>query len=224
MAEKKLATVTSLPIAPARQSLPAMPNRLAELKQSEQWKQMTRQEQRGHEAFEHRATAVLSAIQSADEKFDVERQEEIAAVLDSARAWDAFLQDVSGEITAEEREAFITTKSNDLAALLTTHQAARDALTRLTDERLHDILIRPEHEWVKPTAGDVLEDLLTFGEAELARRGLPPLSFSESLLNVFSFGMVAEKKVRDAERARLTPSAPTDVLEEGVIDADFTTH
>jgi hypothetical protein len=58
----------------------------------------------------------------------------------------------------------------------------------------------------------------------LKRRAYPPLSFWQSGGNALTFGMVADKQLRDFERARLAPQAPSPAPDEDeeVIDVDFT--
>ena len=84
-------------------------------------------------------------------------------------------------ISEEEKQALIIAKSNELAALLTSHQDG--SMPRMSFGSANGGGTKPpagEHEWVKPTREDYIEDLLSFGKP--SSRGYPPLSFRRCCL------------------------------------------
>jgi hypothetical protein len=89
-------------------------------------------------------------------------------------------------------------------------QADQIAHVRETAALLHEIigeerakvLARDDDEWRRRTLGDELASLLTFGESDLDFYGLPPLSAEQSVLNVLTLGLVADKHKRDHLRRR----------------------
>ncbi len=197
-------------------------NRLAAFKESAEWKQLPRPAQRGYEQRANQLTALIHAGQEHDGAVGASRERHHATLAAWMSDWQRRLAELGESITDEQREALELAKSNELASLLSARQTELDCLKHLHEEHVLDVMTRPAHEWVKRTLGDEIEDVITFGEAELERRGLPPLSFWESVINSFTFGMVADKRVRDAERARLMPPQVGDGFEgEGVVDADF---
>lgn len=224
MVTSKQRRVVALPSAQTGR-LKTPRNRLATLKQSDQWEQLPRTVQRTYEANENQLSALVQTMQRHRDDVAETRTESLDGILASMREWQAFIDDLDGAVSEEERQALVIAKSNELAAMLTSHQTGLDALSELLDAQLQQIMARPEHEWVKRAGEDALEDFLTFGEAELARRGYPPLSFGESVGNALTFGMVADKRLRDYERARMRPQMSVldaDDDAEDIIDVDFT--
>lgn len=225
MVTKKQPSVVALPSAPPRR-LTKPANRLAALQQSEQWQQLPRAVQRSYEASENQGAALLRAMEQHGEAVEQTRARSLDGIVASSREWQGFIDDLGDSVSDEERQALIIAKSNELAALLTSHQTGLDTLNELLEAQLHEAMSRPAHEWTKRTLEDELEDLLTLGEAELERRGYPPLTFWEAVANTFTFGAVADKRLREYERARLLPRMQMPIEDadgdEEVIDVDFT--
>jgi hypothetical protein len=223
MVAPKPSRIVALPSTPSRR-LSKPSNRLATLKQSGQWQQLPRSVQRHYEASENRMGALVHVMVRHEEAVTDTRAQSLEGIVSSAREWQAFMDELGDTISEDERTALTVAKSNELATLLTAHQTGLDALYEVLETQLQEVMRRPEHEWVKPSAEDALEDFWTFGEAELKRRAYPPLSFWQSVGNALTFGMVADKQLRDFERARLAPQAPSPAPDEDeeVIDVDFT--
>lgn len=220
MVAQKRNQIVALPAA--RSATPG--NRLAALKRSEQWEQLPRTLQRSYEATENRLTMLVDVMERHGQAVTETRSQSLGGILASSREWQSFIDELGEAVSEQEREALIIAKSNELAALLTSHQTGLDALNELLEAQLREVMTRPSHEWAKRSFEDKLEDLWTFGEAELERRGYPPLSFWQSVGNTLTLGMVADHQLREYERARLLPQvAPTSIdEEEGIIDVDFT--
>lgn len=224
MVVRKQQSVVALPTAQTRRvTKPA--NRLAALKESEQWHHLPRAIQQSYEARENQGAALLHAMEQHGQAVKETRGRNLEGILASSHEWQAFIDDLGDSISDEERQALIIAKSNELAGLLMTHQSGLDTLNELLEAHQQDVLSRPAHEWMQRTPEDVLNDILTLGEAELERRGYPPLTFWESLGNMVTLGAVADKRLREYERARLLPRVQTQVEDdeyEGVIDAEYT--
>lgn len=222
MVAKKQSPVVTLPTTlPRRPTTPS--TRLATIKQSTAWQQLPRVVQRDYEANENRLSALVHVMERHREAVAETRSHSLDGILASAREWQVLLDELGETISDEERQALLIAKSNELAGMLTSHQSGLDTLNELLTAQLQEVMTRPRHEWAKRTLEDNLEDLWTFGEAELERRGYPPLSFWESVANTVTFGMVADKQLREHERARLSRSTSQTMDEAGeVIDVDFT--
>jgi hypothetical protein len=220
MVAQKQNRVVALPTA--RSAQPS--NRLAALKQSKQWDQLPRAVQSGYEATENRLSTLVHVMERHGEAVADARSRSLAGILSSAREWQSFIDALGATVNDEERQALVLAKSNELAGLLTSHQSTLDALSALLDADLQEVMTWPRHEWTKRSLEDKLRDLLTFGEAELERRGYPPLSFWQSVLNTLTLGLVADQQLRDYERARLLPQLALPAMdgEEEAIDVDFT--
>ena len=197
-------------------------NGLAKLKASEAWRQLPRTLQRNYERFGNQTGYLLHLHDDRAEKAGRLRQETQQTLVASAKEWDELIERQEDET---EKLAMIQAKQNDLAAEYQAMNATLEALGALHQQQIDEAMRQPAQQWVKPTLIEHLEDVASFGEAKLERHGYPPLTATESWLNTFTFGAIADKRLREYERARILGqqlSGAADAVEEDVIDVtDF---
>jgi hypothetical protein len=223
MAVQKQNRVVALP-SKQNQRIDKPSNRLVTLKQSEEWNQLSRTVQHKYVANDTRLSALVHIKSRNGEAIDDLRSDSIGRIRGTLGEWQDLIDELHESCGDEIRDALTMQKTNEIATHLTSHQAGLDALNEQLATELQDLMTQPDTDLVKPTWEDKLDDAFSFDEAELKRRGYPPLSFWESVLNIPTLGLVAQKRLREYERARLgVPSAHlSDDEEEGVVlDADW---
>jgi hypothetical protein len=201
------------------------PNRLAMLKQREEWNRLPAAVRLSYEASEAQVNYLLEVLDQHFAGVGEARVETQEAIRATRAAWLAMIAELGPEAAEAELKAAICALENEQASIYEAHERALRSLQQLHAQRTEEALARPDHEWVEETWQDRLNDLLTLGEDRLKRAGHPPLTLGESFLNALTLGLMAEKRYRDQEQARIagtTTGNGHEEIEEGVIDVQFT--